>query len=114
MFCGVDGSTNALVVILSSYSAGYSPHEILLYAISIVVADAVSMGLGDYLSTKAEIDFVKTEETREIYEVEHLLEYEKKEIIDMYVKKSFSAEEANRVADLYSTNKQVFVDIMML
>ena len=39
---------------------------------------------------------------------------EKKEIITMYVKKSFSVEDATRVADLYSTNKQVFVDIMML
>ena len=64
VFCGVDGSTNALVVILSSFSAGMHASEVLLYAISIVVADAVSMGLGDYLSTKAEIDFVKTEEAR--------------------------------------------------
>ena len=39
---------------------------------------------------------------------------EKKEIITMYVKKSFSVEDATRVGDLYSTNKQVFVDIMML
>lgn len=64
VFSGVDGSTNALVVILSSYSAGMLANEVLLYAISIVVADAVSMGLGDYLSTKAEIDFVNNEEAR--------------------------------------------------
>lgn len=52
--------------------------EVLLYAFSILIADAVSMGLGDYISTKAEIDFVKNEEEREHYEVEHLLEQEKK------------------------------------
>ena len=64
VFSGVDGSTNTLVVILSSLSAGMPAKEVLLYAFSILIADAVSMGLGDYLSTKAEIDFVKTEEER--------------------------------------------------
>lgn len=39
------------------------------------------MGLGDYLSAKSEIEFIKSEEEREYYEVENLQNCEKKEII---------------------------------
>ena len=72
------------------------------------------MGLGDYLSALAEIKYIKSEEDREFYEVEHLLNDEKKEIIDIYLKKGFTIEDSNRVADLYATNSQAFVNIMML
>jgi VIT1/CCC1 family predicted Fe2+/Mn2+ transporter len=46
--------------------------------------------------------------------VEHLLANEKKEIIDIYVSKGFSLDDSNRIADLYATNSQAFVNIMML
>jgi VIT1/CCC1 family predicted Fe2+/Mn2+ transporter len=54
------------------------------------VGDAIGMGLGDYLSAKSEIDFIKSEEEREHYEVEHLLDKEKKEIIDIYTEQGFN------------------------
>ncbi len=72
------------------------------------------MGLGDYLSALAEIKYIKSEEQRELYEVDNLLNDEKKEIIDIYLAKGFNLEDSNRIADLYSTNKQAFVNIMML
>lgn len=43
------------------------------------------MGLGDYLSARSEIQYIKSEEAREFYEVENLLNDEKKEIIDIYL-----------------------------
>lgn len=43
-----------------------------------------------------------------------MLNDEKKEIIDIYLAKGFTLEDSNRIADLYSTNKQAFVNIMML
>jgi hypothetical protein len=46
--------------------------------------------------------------------VDNLLNDEKKEIIDIYLAKGFNLEDSNRIADLYATNKQAFVNIMML
>jgi VIT1/CCC1 family predicted Fe2+/Mn2+ transporter len=114
IYGGVDGSTNTLIVILSSFSSGTEASTILALCVAICVGDAIGMGLGDYLSAKAEIDFIKSEEEREEYEVDHLLEDEKKEIIDIYTDKGFSLEDAHRISVLYSTNKQAFVNIMML
>lgn len=79
-----------------------------------IVGDGIGMGLGDYLSARAEIQYIKTEEAREMYEVEHLINEEKKEVIDIYLAKGFTIDDSNRIADLIATNKQAFVNIMML
>ena len=78
------------------------------------MGDGIGMGLGDYLSARAEIQYIKSEEARELYEVEHLLNDEKKEIIDIYLDKGFTIDDCNRIADLIATNNQAFVNIMML
>ena len=48
------------------------------------------MALGDYLSSKAESDFIESERKRESWEIENYIEGEKKELADIYeVIKSF-------------------------
>ena len=42
-------------------SSGISAHEILAMCIAVCVGDGIVMGLGDYLSAKAEIDFISSE-----------------------------------------------------
>ena len=114
VFGGLDGCINTLLIILSGVSSGTKPYEIFILCLCAIVGDGIGMGLGDYLSALAEIKYIKSEEDREFYEVEHLLNDEKKEIIDIYLKKGFTIEDSNRVADLYATNSQAFVNIMML
>lgn len=41
----------------------------LLMGVSNLVADGLSMGVGDYLSSKAELDFAKKEAEREWWEM---------------------------------------------
>lgn len=43
-----------------------------------------------------------------------MIDNEKKEVIDIYTEKGFSLDDSYRIADLYSTNKKAFVNIMML
>jgi len=50
-----------------------------------------------------------------------MLDDEKKEVIDLYSKidpktnePRYSIDDANRIADLYATNKEAFVKIMLL
>lgn len=61
IYGGVDGGTNTLIVILSSFSAGVAASKILALCVAICVGDSLGMGLGDYLSAKSEIDFIKSE-----------------------------------------------------
>jgi len=69
-----------------------------------IIGDGIGMGLGDYLSARAEIEFIKAEEERERYEVRNVINDEKKEIIDIYTEKGFSIDDCARIADLLATN----------
>jgi len=76
----------------------------MAFCAAAIVGDGIGMGLGDYLSARAEIEYIKAEKARELYEVEHLLNDEKKEIIDIYTEKGFSIDDSARIADLLATN----------
>lgn len=54
MYGGLDGVVNTLTVILGGIAAGASPSHILAIGISVLIGDGLGMGLGDYLSAKAE------------------------------------------------------------
>ena len=72
------------------------------------------MACCDYVSAKAEIAYIEKEEERELYEVKHMLNEEKKQIIKIYENKGYCYKDCLRLAELYSTNDKAFVNIMML
>jgi VIT1/CCC1 family predicted Fe2+/Mn2+ transporter len=53
-----------MTVILGGIAAGAEPTHILAIGISVLIGDGLGMGLGDYLSAKAEKEFIKSEEKR--------------------------------------------------
>ena len=55
-------------------AAGESPSKVLAICVAAIVGDGIGMGLGDYLSARSEIQYIKTQEEREMYEVIHLPE----------------------------------------
>lgn len=54
VYAGLDGTINSLVVIFSGIASGADSYKVLSLVISLVIGDALSMSLGDYLSAKAE------------------------------------------------------------
>lgn len=89
---------------------------------SVIIGDGIGMGLGDYLSAKSEKQFILSEEQRELWEVDNKLEAEKAEIVEIYTEKEYTLEDSRyllfnyfrRLADLFATNRQAFVNVMML
>ena len=69
---------------MSGVASNSDPYSVLSFAIAALVADAICMGLGDYLSGKAEVDYIAKEKERELEEIKHLLDEEKQEIIEIY------------------------------
>ena len=75
-----------------------------------LVADAMSMGLGDTLSEMAERDFIRREWERETWEMDTNPSGKVQEMQEFYVQKGVSEEDASRILEIFSKYKVFFVE----
>lgn len=87
---------------------------VLIMGIANLFADGISMGMGDFLSSRAEMQFEKAERKREEWECDNYLEGEKLEMVEVYQTKGLSLEDSTTIVNIISKNKKVFVDFMMV
>ena len=80
IFGGMDGIITTFAVVSGATGGGLGIDVILILGFSNIIADALSMGVGDALSTKAENEFIMKERDREKWELENLPESEKAEM----------------------------------
>jgi DNA damage-binding protein 1 len=62
VFGGLDGCINTLLIILTGVSSGTTANQIFILCVCAIVGDGIGMGLGDYLSARSEIQYIKSEE----------------------------------------------------
>jgi len=87
---------------------------VILMGIANLLADGLSMGLGDFISEKAEQDFIFEEKKREVWELENYPEGEKQEMEEIYVNKGINESDAKLLCDTLSKNSKAWVDVMMV
>jgi len=109
----MDGVVSTLGFLMGLYGATVNPGFVLLAALSATLAGAISMGLGGYLASKAQIEFFMSEFEREKREIEELPHIERREIEDIYRAKGFEGEELRMVVDRITANKEVWLEVMM-
>lgn len=80
-----DGSISTLLAGVTGGALARS--EILIAGISGVIAGAISMGMGAYISSKSEVEHHQSEIGRELREIEEVPEIEREEIRQIYQKK---------------------------
>lgn len=114
IYGGLDGIITTFAVVAGVAGASLSAGIVLILGFANLIADGLSMAIGDYLSTKAENEYNKTERARELWEVENYPEGEKKELVEFYVSKGLEDQEATDVVDIISRHKKAWVDIMMV
>jgi VIT1/CCC1 family predicted Fe2+/Mn2+ transporter len=88
-------------------------HVILILGFSNLFADALAMGVGEFLSSKAENEWILSERKRENWEMENYPEGEIREMIDIYKERGMSHEDAVLVINTMAKYKDFFVDVMM-
>ncbi|KJE91245.1 integral membrane protein [Capsaspora owczarzaki ATCC 30864] len=114
VYGGLDGVVSILVSVASVYGSPVGIKFILALGAAKLAAGAFSMGIGDFLSTKAEVDFIVRERLREEWEVDNYIEGERAEMIEIYVNYGLSKQAATEVVEIISKNKQTFVNTMMV
>ena len=109
-----DGSISTLALLAAVTGGALARGQVLIAGFSGVVAGAVSMAIGAYISSKSEIDYHHSEIDRERKEIEEMPEVEAEELRQIYEKKAdFTEEELGAITKRIMTDKKKLLDSMM-
>ncbi|AEB95566.1 VIT1/CCC1 transporter family protein [Metallosphaera cuprina] len=97
-------------------AAGFSHDSLIVLITGLIatIAQAFSMGVGEFISTRVRMQVFNNEIRKESYEIEHYPEKEKDELIAFYREKGFSHEESKRIAEILMGNKNVILNEMLI
>lgn len=110
---GLDGIITTFAVVSGATGGGLGTEVILVLGFSNILADAMSMGVGDALSTKAENEFILAEKEREAWELQNYPEGEIKEMVEIMVERGMAEEDAEFILRRYAKYPDLYVDFMM-
>jgi len=85
---------------------------VILTGLAAMVSGAISMGLGEYISSKSEYNYIKNELKRERAEIELFPEEEKEEVREIFEKMGLKGELLNSCVDTITSDKQVWFDFL--
>lgn len=108
-----DGSVTTFAIVAGAIGASLSPMIVVILGFANLFADGFSMAVGNYQAAKARIEFIQKERKREEWEIEHMVESEKREIRDIYEKKGFTSDLLDEIVKVITSRKKVWVDTMM-
>jgi len=114
VYGGLDGIITTFAVVASIAGAGLGVGVVIIMGFASLFADGISMGMGDFLSSKAENDYTAEERKREAWECEHYIEGEINEMVELYTQKGMTPEDARDMVGIMSKYREVFIDTMMV
>lgn len=105
MFGGLDGIITTFSTI-ASVAGGALPVEVVItLGFANLIADGISMGVGDGLSSKAEYDFIMSERKREVWEFDNHPEGEIEEMVEILREKGFEEGDAREIIETMATQE---------
>jgi vacuolar iron transporter family protein len=113
IFGGLDGILTSFAIVAGAAGGGLSPQVVLILGFSNIFADALSMGVGEFLSSKATNEWILSERKREEWEMNNYPEGEIREMIEIYQEKGMTYDDAKLVIETMAKYKDFFVDVMM-
>src|SRR3989338_2008322 len=113
VYGATDGIVTTFAVVSGVAGASLSPSIVLILGLGNLFADGFSMAVGNYLSTKSELEFQQHERKREEWEIHNIPEGEIEEIKNIYIKKGFEGQKLEDAVKIITSNKKIWIDTMM-
>ncbi|WP_375172967.1 VIT1/CCC1 transporter family protein [Pseudooceanicola sp.] len=86
---------------------------VLVFGLANLFADAVSMGLGEFLSGRAQHDLYRGRREMEMREIRDNPDQERREMVAILGQRGLPDAEAERVAEILSGHPEMMADMMM-
>ena len=113
VYGGHDGIVTTFAVVAGTAGAGLSWGVVIIIGAANLLADAVSMGAGAFLSARSERDQYARLLREELKEIDDDPEIEREEIWEIYRAKGFTAEDLERVVHIITGNRMIWATTMM-
>ncbi len=114
IFGGLDGIITTFAVVSGVVGANLGSSVILILGLANLFADGFSMAVGAYLSSKSENEYYQKEHQRELWEIENFPSGEKAELLEIYLHKGYTSEEADQLIAIQTRSKERWVSAMMI
>ncbi len=85
---------------------------VILTGLAAMVSGAISMGLGEYISSKSEYNYIKNELKKERAEIELFPEEEKEEVREIFENMGLKGEILKGCVDTITSNKKVWLEFL--
>jgi len=108
-----DGALTTLGVVAGITGAVTDNSLIILAGVVSLAAEAISMGAGEYISSKSEVEVYKHEVELEKKEMERMPDIERQEIVDIYKAKGFKGKLLNQIVRKITSDKKLWLDTML-
>lgn len=113
VFGANDGLVAAFAVVSGVHGADVSTRIVLLAGLAELIGGTLAMGLGAFLASKSEREFILAERAREEYEVQHFPEVERREVRNIFEAKGFRGEALEAILRQVTSDPKFWVDTMM-
>jgi len=114
VYGGLDGIITIFSMVASTSGANLAASILLTIGFANLIADAFSMSISDYLSSKADMEYQSTKAKIKIESVEKNPEEMKKNLAGLYRKRGFSEEEIKTLVQILWKDKQTVVDMLIM
>ena len=108
-----DGLVSVYAIVAGVAGAGLATREIAIAGLAAATAGALSMGLGEYISTKSQTEYYAAEAQREREHIRKYPQLEREELHEMLEKKGYPAALVPPLAQHIMAEEDRFVDFMM-
>ncbi|MFW9882544.1 MAG: VIT1/CCC1 transporter family protein, partial [Candidatus Thorarchaeota archaeon] len=85
---------------------------VLITGFAAMVSGAISMGLGEYISSKSVYNYIKNELKKEKAEIELFPDEEREEVREIFEKMGMKGQTLDACVESITSNKQVWIDFL--
>jgi VIT1/CCC1 family predicted Fe2+/Mn2+ transporter len=110
----VDGAVTTFAIVSGTAGAGLSAGVALVLGLANVLADGLSMAIGNYLKTRADQQMVHRYRRLEERHIDRVPEGERAEIREIFANKGFSGDTLEQIVDTITSDRKRWVEVMLV